>query len=61
MHFKNLLKVFCFFPCYVLFAVPAMAQNKTVTGKVTDAKDGSTMPGVSVVAKGHNNWYQYRC
>ncbi|MES2268954.1 MAG: TonB-dependent receptor [Bacteroidota bacterium] len=29
-----------------------MAQNKTVTGKVTDAKDGSTLPGVSVVVKG---------
>ncbi|AMR31553.1 hypothetical protein A0256_08995 [Mucilaginibacter sp. PAMC 26640] len=29
-----------------------MAQNKVITGKVTDAKDGSTLPGVSVVVKG---------
>ena len=26
--------------------------QKTITGKVTDAKDGSTLPGVSVVVKG---------
>jgi iron complex outermembrane receptor protein len=29
-----------------------MAQNKTVSGKVTDAKDGSPIAGASVVAKG---------
>ena len=28
------------------------AQNKTITGKVTDQKDGSPLPGVSVVVKG---------
>ncbi|GAB2705554.1 TonB-dependent receptor [Mucilaginibacter koreensis] len=30
----------------------AWAQNKTITGKVTDAKDGSTLPGVTVSVKG---------
>ena len=29
-----------------------MAQNVVVTGKVTDAKDGSPLPGVSIVGKG---------
>lgn len=35
-----------------LFAFAAQAQNKTITGKVTDSKDGSPMVGVSVVARG---------
>lgn len=35
-----------------LFALPVMAQNVVVTGKVTDSKDGSPIPGVSIVAKG---------
>ncbi|SFD29537.1 TonB-linked outer membrane protein, SusC/RagA family [Chitinophaga sp. CF118] len=28
------------------------AQTRTITGKVTDAKDGSPLPGVSVIVKG---------
>ena len=32
--------------------LPAIAQNQTITGKVTDAKDGSSLPGVTVVVKG---------
>ncbi|HTD39998.1 MAG TPA: SusC/RagA family TonB-linked outer membrane protein [Mucilaginibacter sp.] len=35
-----------------LFALPALAQNVVVTGKVTDSKDGSPIPGVSILAKG---------
>jgi len=35
-----------------LFALPALAQNTVVTGKVTDSKDGSPIPGVSILAKG---------
>ena len=35
-----------------LFAIFSQAQTKTVTGKVTDSKDGSPMVGASVVAKG---------
>lgn len=32
--------------------VTALAQERTITGKVTASEDGSTMPGVSVVVKG---------
>ncbi|NCI47389.1 SusC/RagA family TonB-linked outer membrane protein [Sediminibacterium soli] len=35
-----------------VFALLSQAQNKTITGKVTDVKDGSPLVGVSVVAKG---------
>ena len=35
-----------------LLAINAQAQNKTVTGKVLDAKDGSPVAAASVVAKG---------
>src|SRR5580658_7022498 len=51
MYFKTLLKVSCFI-LLCFFAIPAMAQNKTVSGKVTDSKDGSPLIGASVVAKG---------
>jgi TonB-linked SusC/RagA family outer membrane protein len=36
----------------VLFALPALAQDRTVTGKVTSSDDGSTLPGVSIQLKG---------
>ena len=49
MYFKNLLKV-CGFILMCFFVIPAMAQNKTITGKVTDAKDGSPIIGASVVS-----------
>jgi TonB-linked SusC/RagA family outer membrane protein len=48
MQFKHLLQV-CFFAVFCLFMEPAMAQNKVITGKVTDKKDGSPLIGVSVV------------
>lgn len=51
MHLKNLLKVSCFI-LLCFFVLPVMAQNVSVTGKVTDAKDGSPLPGVSIQAKG---------
>src|ERR1035437_6610678 len=51
MYFKNLLKVSCFI-LLCFFVMPAIAQNKTVTGKVTDSKDGSPIIGASVLAKG---------
>jgi TonB-linked SusC/RagA family outer membrane protein len=51
MHFKTLLKVSCFI-LLCLIVMPAMAQNVSVTGKVTDAKDGSPIPGVSILLKG---------
>jgi TonB-dependent starch-binding outer membrane protein SusC len=51
MQLKNLLKVSCF-AIFCFFAVPAMAQNKAITGKVTDGRDGSSIPGASVTVKG---------
>jgi iron complex outermembrane receptor protein len=38
----------------VAFCIPAAAQDKVVTGTVTDSKDGSTLPGATVKAKGTN-------
>lgn len=51
MKLKILLKA-SIFALLCFFVLPAMAQNKTVTGKVTDAKDGSPLPGVTVTLKG---------
>jgi iron complex outermembrane receptor protein len=51
MQLKNLLKVSCF-AMFCFFVLPVMAQNKIVTGKVTDSKGGSPLPGVSIIAKG---------
>jgi TonB-dependent starch-binding outer membrane protein SusC len=39
---------------FLLLSVHAFAQEKTVTGKVTDQKDGSPLVGVSVTVKGAN-------
>lgn len=49
MQFKHLLTL-CFFALTCFFVQPALAQNKIITGKVTDKKDGSTLIGVSVGA-----------
>ncbi len=46
---KKTLQFFLFL--WVVLTVPAMSQEKMVTGKVTDG-DGSPLPGVSVVVKG---------
>jgi len=35
-----------------LFVISSQAQNKTISGKVTDSKDGSALAGASVVVKG---------
>ena len=40
-------------PLLLILACPALfAQNKTISGKVTDSKDGSPLSGISVVPKG---------
>lgn len=39
----------------VLMASVAMAQTRTVTGKVTSAEDGTAIPGVSIKVKGTSN------
>jgi len=40
---------------FILTASVAMAQNRTVTGKVTSADDGTSLPGVSILEKGTSN------
>ena len=52
MNLKLLAKPVLLGALACLFAIATYAQTKTVTGKVTDAKDGSPMVGASVVAKG---------
>ncbi len=37
---------------FIAFLGSAVAQEKTITGKVTSSEDGSTIPGVSVMVKG---------
>jgi len=50
MKHANLLKVlFLFF--FAAVALPSFAQQLTVKGKVTDASDGTTLPGVTIVVK----------
>lgn len=54
MSFKKWLKFFVL-PCLLLLAQTSFSQEKTITGKVSDSKDGSALPGVSVLAKGSAN------
>ncbi|RYY18533.1 MAG: SusC/RagA family TonB-linked outer membrane protein, partial [Sphingobacteriaceae bacterium] len=51
MHPKKVQKLIYFVFC-CLFTLPVLAQNRVVTGRVTDAKDNSPLIGVSVVAAG---------
>ena len=37
---------------------PLLAQSKTVSGTVTDAADGSPLPGVNVLVQGTTNGTQ---
>ncbi|GAA0528745.1 SusC/RagA family TonB-linked outer membrane protein [Chitinophaga japonensis] len=37
-----------------LGVVQALAQTRTITGKITDAKDGAPLPGVTISIKGTN-------
>jgi len=51
---KTLIKALAL-PVLMLFAFQvAIGQEKTVTGKVTDSRDGSPVSGASVTAKGTN-------
>jgi TonB-linked SusC/RagA family outer membrane protein len=51
MYKKLLLRLSAFALC-VIFTSAALAQNRTVSGTVTDATDCSPLPGVSVVVTG---------
>jgi TonB-linked SusC/RagA family outer membrane protein len=48
----NLKRLFMAFVLPLIFAAFANAQDKVVTGKVTDSKDGTPLVGVSVIVKG---------
>ena len=49
MTLKKLAKGMLFL-CLALFSTMAYAQNKEISGTVTDSKDGSAIPGISVMA-----------
>ncbi|MVM28765.1 SusC/RagA family TonB-linked outer membrane protein [Spirosoma sp. HMF4905] len=36
------------------FAIPLLAQNRAITGKITSSEDGSPLPGVTILLKGTN-------
>ena len=52
MNLKTIVKPILLGVFTCLFAIFSQAQTKTVTGKVTDSKDGSPLSGASVVVKG---------
>ena len=39
---------------FILFSISLFAQDRTVTGKITDSKSGNPIEGASVVPKGTN-------
>lgn len=47
-------KLVCIFMALILSVTQLFAQERAVTGKVTDDKDGSPLQGVSVTVKGTN-------
>ena len=51
MYCKKLLQAIIF-PCLLFLSITGYSQEKIITGKVTDSKDGSAMQGVTVAAKG---------
>src|SRR6187399_2026508 len=51
MYCQRLLKAIVF-PCLLFISITGFSQEKVITGKITDSKDGSALPGVSVTAKG---------
>lgn len=52
MNFSMLVRPILMGLVACLCAIPSQAQNKTISGKVTDSKDGSPMVAASVVVKG---------
>lgn len=38
----------------LLFCLPVLAQDITISGRITSSEDGSTLPGVTVQVKGTN-------
>ncbi len=46
---------FWLFACLLMLPWAAWAQTRTITGKVTSASNGETLPGVSILLKGTTN------
>src|ERR1035437_5630537 len=53
MNLKHLFQLGFFATCLLLLG-PVLAQNKTVSGKVSDNKNGTPLAGVTVQVKGTN-------
>src|SRR6187551_2759820 len=51
---KRILLV-CLTAVFALASSAVWAQERTVTGRITSAEDGSPLPGVNVVLKGTTN------
>ncbi|WP_026235660.1 SusC/RagA family TonB-linked outer membrane protein [Echinicola pacifica] len=49
---KKLLRCCLVMACFLLFHFQLIAQTNTVSGTITSAEDGGTLPGVSVLVKG---------
>ncbi|MEI3799361.1 MULTISPECIES: SusC/RagA family TonB-linked outer membrane protein [unclassified Chitinophaga] len=47
-----MMRFFSFMGILLLFCMLSFAQSKQVTGKVTDQRDGSPLPGVTIKVKG---------
>ena len=45
-------KILLMLTAFLMGASLAIAQERSVSGKVTSSEDGSTLPGVNVVVKG---------
>src|SRR5687768_15149344 len=52
---KSMTKILLTVLCLAITCSGVLAQERTVTGKVTSAEDGSPLPGVNVVIKGTAN------
>ncbi len=46
------VRYLCFLLLGVLWAVPPVVAQQTISGKVTDSENGKALPGVNVLAKG---------
>jgi len=40
--------------CLLFSALPMMAQDRSISGRVMGANDNATLPGVSILVKGTN-------
>ena len=58
MILKCLLKTIALPVLLLFYSHTVYAQNKTISGRVTDSKDGTGIPGVSVTVKGSSSGVQ---